>query len=280
VPRLRDGIRLHDVWFRYGATRPWTLRAVGLHVPAGSAVALVGRNGAGKSTLVKLLCRFYDPTRGAITWDGVDLRDLDPAELRARIGAVFQDYMSYDLTAHENIGLGDVRRIGDRDGVTAAARLAGAHDAVAALPRGYDTMLSRAFHGDPPGDGAAPDAGSTGDDGSGGVLLSGGQWQRLALARGMFRDDVDLMILDEPSSGLDAEAEHRVHAQLTAHRTGRTSLLISHRLGAVRDADRIVVLDGGRVAESGPHAKLMARGGVYAGLFDLQASGYRREPSG
>jgi ATP-binding cassette, subfamily B, bacterial len=271
VPPLRRGITLHDVWFRYSDEQPWSLREVNLHIPSGSAMALVGRNGARKSTLVKLLCRFYDPTRGVITWDGIDLRDLDPAEFRARIGAVFQDFMSYDLTAQENIGLGDVRRLDNRVDVLAAARLAGAHDTIAALPRGYDTVLSRIFAAESD----APDASA-----SGGLLLSGGQWQRLALARALFRADVDLMILDEPSSGLDAEAEHEIHARLADHRRGRTSLLISHRLGAVRDADTIVVLDGGQVTEIGDHETLIARGGLYARLFELQAAGYERDSRG
>ncbi|WP_239101536.1 ABC transporter ATP-binding protein [Microbispora amethystogenes] len=266
----RRGIELRDVWFRYSPGHPWALRGVSLTIPYGASVALVGRNGAGKSTLVKLLCRMYDPERGAVLWDGVDLREIDPAELRARIGAVFQDYMEYDMTAAENIGLGDLSAMGDRGRIEAAARRAGAHGAVSGLPRGYDTMLSRIF-----ADPADPD-GSAEDGGAAGVHLSGGQWQRLALARAYLRGERDLLILDEPSSGLDAEAEHEIHQGLREHRRGRTSVLISHRLGAVRDADHIVVLDGGRIAERGTHATLLARGGIYAQLFALQAEGYRQ----
>ncbi|NUR89262.1 MAG: ABC transporter ATP-binding protein [Nonomuraea sp.] len=266
VPALREGIEVRDVWFRYDDAHPWVLRGVDLFVPRGGSLALVGLNGAGKSTLVKLICRLYDPVRGSIHWDGVDLRDLDPAELRARIGAVFQDYMSYDLTAAENIGLGDVAALGDRDRVEAAARLAGVHETVAALPQGYDTLLSRIFFGDR-------------DDPQAGVVLSGGQWQRLALARALMREGRDLLVLDEPSSGLDAQAEHAIHQSLRRHRAGRTSLLISHRLGAVREADTIVVLADGRIAESGSHAELMALGGRYADLFTLQAQGYEPESS-
>ncbi|GIH63322.1 MULTISPECIES: ABC transporter ATP-binding protein [Microbispora] len=261
---LRRGIELKDVWFRYSPGHPWTLRGVSLTIPYGTAVALAGRNGAGKSTLVKLLCRMYDPERGSVRWDGIDLRELDPAELRARIGAVFQDYMEYDLTAADNIGLGDLAAMDDRGRIEAAARRAGVHGVVSGLPRGYDTMLSRVF-ADPAQDG-----------GDVGVHLSGGQWQRLALARAYLRGERDLLILDEPSSGLDAEAEHEIHQGLREHRRGRTSLLISHRLGAVRDADHIVVLDGGQVAEQGTHAGLLARGGIYAHLFALQAEGYRQ----
>jgi ATP-binding cassette, subfamily B, bacterial len=258
------GIELRDVWFRYSADHPWALRGVDLTVATGRSLAVVGRNGAGKSTLVKLLCRFYDPTRGAILWNGVDLRDIDPAELRGRIGAVFQDFACYDLTVRENIGIGDLSMMDDRARVADAARLAGLHDTLAALPYGYDTLLSRLFA-----------ARSHGDAGASGMLLSGGQWQRLALARALLRGGAELMILDEPSSGLDAEAEFEIHRMLVAYRAGRTSLLISHRLGAIRDADSIAVLDNGRVVELGPHGDLIRTGGVYARLFGLQAHGYR-----
>ncbi|MGI5285641.1 ABC transporter ATP-binding protein [Nonomuraea polychroma] len=262
-PTLRHGIEFRDVWFRYSPEHPWSLRGVSFTIPYGSAVALVGRNGAGKSTLVKLLCRFYDPDRGAILWDGVDLRDLDPAELRDRIGAVFQDYMEYDLTAAENIAIGDVagrdKPAASAARIEAAARKAGVHDAVSALPRGYDTLLTRMFFGPDP---------------EAGVVLSGGQWQRLALARAVLGEGRDLLILDEPSSGLDAEAEHEIHNRLREHRAGRTSLLISHRLGAVREADVLVVLDDGQVVEQGSHDELITLDGLYRRLFALQAQGY------
>ncbi|TQS27520.1 ABC transporter ATP-binding protein [Microbispora sp. KK1-11] len=276
---LRRGIELKDVWFRYSPGHPWALRGVSLTIPYGSAVALAGRNGAGKSTVVKLLCRMYDPERGSVLWDGIDLRELDPAELRARIGAVFQDYMEYDMTAAENIGLGDLAALDDRGRIEAAARRAGVHGVVSGLPGGYDTMLSRIFAGTAENgtaeNGTAED-GLSEDGGGVGVHLSGGQWQRLALARAYLRGERDLLILDEPSSGLDAEAEHEIHQGLREHRRGRTSLLISHRLGAVRDADHIVVLDGGQVAEQGTHIGLLACGGIYAHLFALQAEGYRQ----
>ncbi|MGW4961748.1 ABC transporter ATP-binding protein [Nonomuraea sp. NPDC004186] len=264
LPALRRGIELHDVWFRYDDSHPWVLRGVDLTIPHGASVALVGLNGAGKSTLIKLLCRFYDPSRGAILWDGIDIRDVPPAELRARMGVLFQDYMSYDLTAAENIGVGEVEAMSDRARLRTAAELAGAHETVQALPRGYDTMLSRVFFG-PEDD----------DDPQAGVTLSGGQWQRLALARALVRERRDLLILDEPSSGLDAQAEYEVHRRLREHRADNTSLLVSHRLGAVRDADLIVVLGDGRIVERGTHDELIALGGRYAHLFATQASGYR-----
>ncbi|MEV0385479.1 ABC transporter ATP-binding protein [Nonomuraea sp. NPDC050643] len=262
LPPLRRGVELRDVWFRYSASHPWILRGVDLLIPHGETVALVGHNGAGKSTLVKLLCRFYDPTRGTILWDGVDLRDVRPETLRSRIGAVFQDFVSYELTAADNIAVGDLSAAEDEARIERAAREAGVHDVVAALPHGCRTLLSRSF---------SPEQ----DEEEDGVLLSGGQWQRLALARAFLRHDRDLMIFDEPSAGLDPEAEYEVHRRLARLRAGRTSVVISHRLGAVRDADRIVVLADGAVVEEGTHAGLLADGGTYARLFTRQAAGYR-----
>ena len=263
---LRHGIEFDDVWFRYGPDLPWILRGVSFRVPAGQAVALVGLNGAGKSTLVKLMCRFYDPDRGRILWDGTDLREIDLPALRHRISAVFQDYMTYELSAAENIAVGDLARSGEPRALTAAASLAGIDGALAALPSGYDTLLTRTYI-----DLADKENPRTG------VLLSGGQWQRVALARALLRGSRDLVILDEPSSGLDPEAEYEIHRSLRAHRDGHTSVLISHRLNAIRDADHIVVLADGGIAEQGSHHALMARGGAYARLFSLQAQGFMDE---
>ncbi|MEU8234559.1 ABC transporter ATP-binding protein [Actinoplanes sp. NPDC048967] len=268
VPRrpgaLSDGIRLRDVWFRYSPEHPWVLRGVDLDLPVGRTTALVGLNGAGKTTIVKLLCRFYDPDRGTVQWDGTDLRDLDLDELRSRIGAVFQEHMSYDLSAAENIGIGRLADLDRPAAIVAAARAAGVDDVVAALPKGYDTLLTRTFFDQ-----------ADRDDPATGVVLSGGQWQRLALARSFMRTDPELLILDEPSAGLDPRAEHDVHVRLRARHDGAgTRLLISHRLNTVRTADHIVVLAGGRVVEQGDHESLAAGNTRYAELFRLQSAGY------
>ncbi|MET8039896.1 ATP-binding cassette domain-containing protein [Micromonospora sp. NPDC005215] len=264
VPALRHGIELRDVWFRYADGQPWVLRGVNLLIPAGLTTAVVGLNGAGKSTLVKLLCRLYDPTRGAVLWDGVDVREFDPAQLRGRVRTVFQDALAYELTARENIAMGDLTALTDQARIEAAARTAGVHDVLNKLPRGYETLLTRIFF-------AESDQG----DPETGMVLSGGQQQRLALARGLILGASDLLILDEPSSALDAEAEHDVHTRLRAARRGRTGVLISHRLGVVREADSIVVLADGVISERGSHDELIAEGGAYAALFELQAAGYR-----
>jgi len=234
----------------------------------GQAVAIVGKNGSGKSTLVKLLCRFYDPDRGSIRWDGVDLRDLDVDALRDRISAVFQDYMTYELSAAENIAVGDLGLADQPAALVAAAEQAGIDATLAALPWGYQTLLTRTYF----------DLSDMQDPRTG-VLLSGGQWQRVALARAFLRGGRDLMILDEPSSGLDPEAERMIHMTLAATRTGRASVLISHRLNAVRDAGHILVLSDGVVREQGDHDTLMARQGPYARLFTMQAQGYSAVPA-
>ena len=260
VAPLRRAIELRDVWFRYGDDQPWVLRGIDLVLPHGAAVGLVGLNGAGKSTLVKLLCGFYAPSRGEVLWDGVDVRTLDRRALAQRIAVVFQDFMTYDLTAGENIGLGDLRHLDDEPRLRAAATAAGIDSALRALPAGYHTLLSRVLAGD----GAAPSSGA----------LSGGQWQRVAVARALMRDTADLLILDEPSAGLDAEAEHALQRALDRHAVGRSRLLISHRLGSLRGADTIAVLADGAIREQGTHEQLMARGRDYARLFRLQASAY------
>jgi ATP-binding cassette, subfamily B, bacterial len=259
VPPLVGAIVLQDVWFRYTADGPWVLRGVDLVIPAGATIGIVGNNGAGKSTLVKLLGRFYDVERGSICWDGIDIRALDPVALRRRLAATFQDFMTYDLSAEENISVAapsaalvDIR---------AAAAQVDIDDTLAGLPSGYATLLSSVVASEP----------SVGQVSS----LSGGQWQRVAIARALLRDDASVAILDEPSSNLDAEAEALIHAAIDRRFAGKTRILISHRLSAMRGASTIVVLAGGQITERGTHDELMARRGAYARMFSTQARGYQ-----
>jgi ATP-binding cassette subfamily B protein/ATP-binding cassette subfamily C protein len=253
--RGRPGaIELLGVSFRYPGRSEWALRDVTLTLPPGEKLGLVGENGAGKSTLVKLLLRLYDPTEGTIRYGGVDLRDLDPRDLRERIGAVFQDFVRYQFTAGENIGLGQLDRLDDRARIESAARRAGIAPVIEALPQGYDTSLGSWF-----------DAGQE---------LSAGQWQKLAVARAFMREEAELLILDEPTASIDAEAEHELFQRFRELAADRTAIVISHRFSTVRMADRIAVLHGGRLEELGSHRELLARGGRYAHLFNLQAQGY------
>jgi ATP-binding cassette subfamily B protein len=217
-------------------------------------VAFVGENGAGKTTLVKLLCRLYDPTGGVITADGVDVRQFETAALRREISVVFQDYVRYHLTARENIWLGDVERPIDPEQIMAAARQAGAHEVIAHLKNGYDTRLGRWF--------------------ADGEELSVGEWQKVALARAFLRD-AQIIVLDEPTSAMDARAEYELFRRFHQLTEGRTAILISHRLSTVRMADRIYVLEGGRIVECGTHDELVDCGGRYARLFETQAQYYR-----
>ncbi len=253
--RGRPGaIELRGVSFRYPGKSDWALRDLSLVLAPGEKLGLVGENGAGKSTLVKLLLRLYDPTEGAITYGGVDLRDMDPADLRRRIGAVFQDFVRYQFTAAENIGLGNPDRVEDRPRIAEAARRGGAAGVVEALPAGYDTVLGGWFEA--------------------GHEISAGQWQKLAVARAFMRDDAEVLILDEPTAAIDAEGEHELFERFQALAADRSAIVISHRFSTVRMADRIAVLHGGRLEELGSHRELIARGGRYARLFQLQAQGY------
>jgi ATP-binding cassette subfamily B protein len=224
-------------------------------VPKGQSLALVGENGAGKTTFIKLLAGLYDPTEGRVLLDGRDLRTWDERELRARIGVIFQDFNEYQLALRENVAFGSVDHRDDELRVGRAVDQGGAKELVATLGGGLDTQLGRWF--------------------AGGVELSGGQWQKVALARAFMREEADILILDEPTAALDAEAEHAVFQRFRALAAGRTTILISHRFPTVRMADRILVLEAGRVIEDGSHAQLLAAGRRYAHLFGLQAAGYR-----
>ena len=246
-------IAFEDVSFRYPSRPGWALRHVDLRLEPGETLGLVGENGAGKSTLVKLLLRLYDPTEGRITYGGVDLRDLDPRDLRSRIGAVFQDFVRYQFTAAENIGFGNPAHVEDRDRIADAARRAGAASLVESLPHGLDTALGGWFEA--------------------GHEISAGQWQKLAVARAFMRD-AEVLVLDEPTASIDAESEHELFVRFRELAAGRTAIVISHRFSTVRIADRIAVLHGGLVEELGSHRELVDRGGRYAHLFSLQAQGY------
>ncbi|WP_313915146.1 ABC transporter ATP-binding protein [Tahibacter sp.] len=255
VPQpIRQGFVFDNVGFRYPDAQRWALRGLSFELHAGEVLALVGENGAGKTTLVKLLARLYDPDEGRILLDGIDLRDYDIDALRASIGVIFQDFVRYHLTAGENIGVGQIDAMHDRERVREAARRALADQVIDALPDGYDQLIGRRFKN--------------------GVDLSGGQWQKIAIARAYMRD-AQVMILDEPTAALDARAEFEVFQRFKELSDQRTAVLISHRFSSVRMADRILVLADGKVEASGTHEQLMAQGGRYAELFELQAAGYR-----
>jgi ATP-binding cassette subfamily B protein len=258
--RITEGIVFEHVTFRYPGTDTDVLSDVNLSIPAGATVALVGENGAGKSSVVKLLSRFYDPTEGRILVDGIDLREIDLHQWRARMSTAYQDFVRFEFVAREAVGVGDLDRLDDRERVGVAVSFAGADRVVSKLPHGLDTQLGRQF--------------------AGGVDLSEGEWQRVALARGSMRDEPAIIVLDEPTASLDARAEHEVFERFRdlarpAHGTIKpVTLLVSHRFSTVRMADLIVVLHEGVIEEQGSHAELLASGGRYAELFGMQASRY------
>lgn len=263
ISPLAASIEFRNVSFRYSEEHPWILRNVSLDLPAGQCLALVGLNGAGKTTLVKLLTRMYDPSEGQILWNGVDIREFDPADLRGRMAVIFQDFVRFDLTAFENIALGNVTWLENNNPQTVeelvyrASGKVGMHDVIEGLPQGYRTVLSRWL----------AESGQ-------GVDLSGGEWQKLALAR-MFMRDADLLILDEPTAALDAQTEYDIYCHFVELVAGKTSLLISHRFSTVRMADKIAILEDSKVSEYGSHEQLLARRGTYAKLYNMQAEMYK-----
>ena len=255
VPRpIREGFQFEDVGFRYPGSERWAVRGLTFALRPLERVALVGENGAGKTTLVKLLARLYDPDEGRILLDGRDLRDYGLASLRENIGIIFQDFVRYDFLLRENIGISQVTALADGARIREAAQRSRADAVAERLAKGFDQMLGRRFEG--------------------GVELSGGEWQKVALGRAYMRD-AQVLILDEPTAALDARAEYEVFMRFAELTQGRMAVLISHRFSTVRMADRILVLQDGQLVDDGTHDELVARGGLYAELFSLQAAGYR-----
>jgi len=261
------GIRFDNVGFKYPAPpsdkangngapadEKWALRGVSFFVPRGQSVALVGQNGAGKTTLIKLLTRLYDPTEGRVILDGVDVRQWDAEKLRQRVAVIFQDFNEYQMDVRENVGVGSLPHLSEEERIARAATRGGADEVVKGLNEGFGTKLGKWAHD--------------------GVELSGGQWQKIALSRAFMREEADILVLDEPTAALDAEAEHAVFERFRTLAAGRTTFLISHRFSTVRMADRILVIEGGRILEDGSHRDLVAAGKRYAHLFSLQAQGY------
>jgi ATP-binding cassette subfamily B protein len=252
--RIKKGIEFRDVSFRYEGHDELTLQHINMTIQPGEKIALVGLNGAGKTTLIKLLTRLYDPTEGQILLDDVDLREFALPDLRRRIGVIFQDFVKYHLAARENVGFGQIDALDDELRIITASKKSGAHTLISDLPEGYDTVLGRWF--------------SRGRD------LSGGEWQKIALSRAFMRN-CDILVLDEPTAALDAENELRVFQQFGELTADKTAVLISHRFSTVRMADRIFVIESGRITEQGTHKALLSAGGTYARLFTLQAESYK-----
>ncbi|UOR03983.1 ABC transporter ATP-binding protein/permease [Hymenobacter aerilatus] len=251
---IRVGFEFENVGFKYRNAEKWALRNLSFTLHAGEKLALVGENGSGKTTLVKLLSRLYDPTEGRILLDGYDLREYDPQELRQEIGVIFQDFVRFQLSAGQNLAVGRIEEKENTARIQSAAAQSLADSVVKKLPQGYDQIIGRRF--------------------AGGVDLSGGEWQKIALGRAYMRD-AQLLILDEPTAALDARAEYEVFQRFNELTQGKTAVLISHRFSTVRMADRILVIEQGKFIEIGSHQELLARGGRYAELFQLQAAGYR-----
>jgi ATP-binding cassette, subfamily B, bacterial len=253
--KINDGIRFENVSFSYPGSQQAVLKNISLHLPLGEKLAIVGENGSGKTTLIKLLTHLYIPTSGRILLDGVDLQDWDIDILRRRIGVIFQNFVQYQFTVGENVGVGDIGHIDDRSEWDTAAKKGMAKPFIDLLPQGFDTQLGKWFKG--------------------GQELSGGQWQKIALARAFMRSDADILILDEPTAAMDAEAEMTIFDRFRSLTQDRMVVLISHRFSTVRMADKIIVMASGEIIEQGSHEELLKAEGRYAHLFALQAAGYK-----
>jgi ATP-binding cassette, subfamily B, bacterial len=255
APRpIRRGFEFRDVWFKYPDTERWILQDLNFRLEPRERIALIGQNGQGKTTIVKLMTRLYDPTQGQVLLDGIDLREYDIADLCSEIGVIFQDFMKYEMTARENIAVGRIECLDDLESIESAAEKSLADGVIGKLAGGYEQMLGRRFEG--------------------GVDLSGGEWQKVALARAYLRES-QVLILDEPTAALDAKAEYEVFERFNELTVGKMALFISHRFSTVRMAERIIVLEDGAIAEEGNHQQLMALGGRYSEMFELQAASYR-----
>ena len=252
---LKKKIVVENLSFTYPGNTVKTINNVSFEIKKGEIIALVGPNGAGKSTLVRLLCRLYDPDSGTVKYDDNDIRNIDPEEYRKLFSVVFQDFMLYNLTAGENIRLGNIDEEKPEEKIRSSAVNTGVHEMITSLPKGYDTVIGNLF-----------------DDSR---ELSWGEWQKIALARALFRD-APVLILDEPSSALDADTEYDIFSRFREIVKGRTSILISHRFTNVSLADRIIVLDKGAIAETGTHDELMKRGGIYFTMFTKQSSRFNK----
>jgi ATP-binding cassette subfamily B protein len=255
APRpIVSGFEFRNVSFQYPGTERRVLDRLNFRLEPGERIALIGQNGQGKTTIVKLITRLYDPTAGQILLDGVDLRDYNIEDVRKEVGTIFQDFMKYEMTARENIAVGRIQHLNDTRRIVAAAEESLADGVIGRLPRHYEQMLGRRFEG--------------------GVDLSGGEWQKIALARAYLREP-QVLILDEPTAALDARAEYEVFERFNELTIGKMALFISHRFSTVRMAERIIVLENGAIVEEGNHDRLVAHGGRYAEMFELQASSYR-----
>ena len=250
-----DGIRFEDVTFYYPGSEIPALNKINLHIPAGTSLAIVGENGSGKTTLIKLLTRLYVPTKGVITIDGLDIKRWDIDALRKKIGVIFQDFARYQLLVSENIGIGDVDNLQNKNEIEIAARKGMADAFVNDLPKGYETQLGTWFKD--------------------GKELSGGQWQKIALSRAFMRSNADILILDEPTAAIDAKAEADIFNHFAELTERKISIIISHRFSTVRRADHIIVLEKACILERGSHSELLGLNGLYAELFKLQALGYQ-----